>query len=105
LLHLTLIIPYLQASLLEQNIKPRTNLPPLLVHLRERQPEKLHYIGVSFGLTQDLFRFWRKRGFAPFYIGQIPVKIIFLFLFIPLCMNYVLTKKKKKKKKEDLIVI
>ncbi|XP_059432012.1 RNA cytidine acetyltransferase 2-like [Corylus avellana] len=61
-----------KASLLEENIKPRTNLPPLLVHLRERQPEKLHYIGVSFGLTQDLFRFWRKRGFAPFYIGQIP---------------------------------
>ncbi|KAE7998202.1 hypothetical protein FH972_002768 [Carpinus fangiana] len=61
-----------KASLLEENIKPRTNLPPLLVHLRERQPEKLHYIGVSFGLTQELFRFWRKRGFAPFYIGQIP---------------------------------
>ncbi|XP_062148759.1 RNA cytidine acetyltransferase 1 [Alnus glutinosa] len=61
-----------KASLLEENIKPRTNLPPLLVHLRDRQPEKLHYIGVSFGLTQDLFRFWRKRGFAPFYIGQIP---------------------------------
>lgn len=61
-----------QASLLEENVKPRTNLPPLLVHLRERRPEKLHYIGVSFGLTLDLFRFWRKHKFAPFYIGQIP---------------------------------
>ncbi|KAG2711708.1 hypothetical protein I3760_04G089400 [Carya illinoinensis] len=60
-----------KASLLEENIKPRTNLPPLLVHLRERRPEKLHYIGVSFGLTLDLFRFWRKHRFAPFYIGQI----------------------------------
>ncbi|XP_056168240.1 RNA cytidine acetyltransferase 1-like isoform X2 [Syzygium oleosum] len=61
-----------KASLLEENIKPRANLPPLLVHLRERQPEKLHYIGVSFGLTLDLFRFWRKHKFVPFYIGQIP---------------------------------
>uniref|UniRef100_A0A5B7B8X6 RNA cytidine acetyltransferase n=1 Tax=Davidia involucrata TaxID=16924 RepID=A0A5B7B8X6_DAVIN len=61
-----------KVSLLEENIKPRTNLPPLLVHLRERRPEKLHYIGVSFGLTLDLFRFWRKHKFAPFYIGQIP---------------------------------
>ncbi|KAJ7945318.1 RNA cytidine acetyltransferase [Quillaja saponaria] len=56
----------------EENIKPRTDLPHLLVHLRERKPEKLHYIGVSFGLTLDLFRFWRKNKFAPFYVGQIP---------------------------------
>ncbi|KAA8528369.1 hypothetical protein F0562_035724 [Nyssa sinensis] len=61
-----------KVSLLEENIKPRTDLPPLLVHLREQRPEKLHYIGVSFGLTLDLFRFWRKHKFAPFYIGQIP---------------------------------
>lgn len=61
-----------KVSLLEESIKPRTNLPPLLVSLRERRPEKLHYIGVSFGLTLDLFRFWRRHKFAPFYIGQIP---------------------------------
>lgn len=61
-----------KVSLLEENIRPRTDLPPLLVHLRERKPEKLHYIGVSFGLTQDLFRFWRKHKFGPFYIGHIP---------------------------------
>lgn len=60
-----------KVSLLEENIKPRTDLPHLLVHLHERQPEKLHYIGVSFGLTLDLFRFWRRHKFAPFYIGQI----------------------------------
>lgn len=75
----TLIISFLfftQVSLLEENIKPRTDLPPLLVHLRERRPERLHYLGVSYGLTLDLFRFWRKHKFAPFYIGQIPVKIL-----------------------------
>lgn len=64
-----------QASLLEENIKPRTDLPPLLVPLRERRPEKLHYLAVSFGLTLDLFRFWRKHNFAPFYIGHVPVRL------------------------------
>ncbi|OWM91385.1 hypothetical protein CDL15_Pgr017303 [Punica granatum] len=63
-----------KASLLEENVKPRSNLPPLLVHLRDRRPEKLHYLGVSFGLTLDLFRFWRRHKFLPFYVGQIPVK-------------------------------
>ncbi|GAB2220812.1 hypothetical protein Droror1_Dr00008485 [Drosera rotundifolia] len=61
-----------KVSLLEENIRPRKNLPPLLVHIRDRRPERLHYLGVSFGLTLDLFRFWRKQKFAPFYIGQIP---------------------------------
>uniref|UniRef100_A0ACD5T8E2 Uncharacterized protein n=2 Tax=Avena sativa TaxID=4498 RepID=A0ACD5T8E2_AVESA len=61
-----------KASLLEESIQPRANLPPLLVNLRDRRPEKLHYLGVSFGLTQELFRFWRKHDFFPFYVGQIP---------------------------------
>ncbi|ONK79120.1 uncharacterized protein A4U43_C01F3140 [Asparagus officinalis] len=61
-----------KVSLLEEKIMPKANLPPLLVHLRERRPEKLHYIGVSFGLTRELFRFWRKHNFVPFYIGQVP---------------------------------
>lgn len=60
-----------KVSLQEENIKPRSDLPPLLVPLRERRPEKLHYLGVSFGLTLDLFRFWRKHNFAPFYISQV----------------------------------
>jgi N-acetyltransferase 10 len=61
-----------KVSMLEEQVKPRTNLPPLLVPLHDRRPEKLHYIGVSFGLTLDLFRFWRKHNFAPFYVSQIP---------------------------------
>lgn len=62
--------------MLEEQVKPRTNLPPLLVPLHDRRPERLHYIGVSFGLTLDLFRFWRKHNFAPFYVSQIPVEDI-----------------------------
>ncbi|KAM0890661.1 hypothetical protein ACQ4PT_026879 [Festuca glaucescens] len=61
-----------KASLLEERIQPRANLPPLLVNLRDRRPEKLHYLGVSFGLTQELFRFWCKHNFYPFCVGQIP---------------------------------
>lgn len=64
-----------KVSLMEENIKPRANLPPLLVGLHERRPEKLHYIGVSFGLIQHLYNFWRKHKFVPFYIGQIPSAI------------------------------
>ncbi|XWS33239.1 hypothetical protein CRYUN_Cryun22dG0064400 [Craigia yunnanensis] len=63
-------------SLLEENIKPRTDLPPLLVHLHECRPEKLHYLGVSFGLTLDLFHFWKKHKFAPFNICQIPNNVM-----------------------------
>ncbi|KAL1209886.1 RNA cytidine acetyltransferase 2 [Cardamine amara subsp. amara] len=61
-----------KVSMLEEQVKPRTNLPPLLVPLRDRRPQRLDYIGVSFGLTLDLFRFWRKHNFAPFYVSQIP---------------------------------
>ncbi|KAL6568995.1 hypothetical protein OROGR_000720 [Orobanche gracilis] len=64
-----------KASLQEETIKPRSDLPPLLAPLRERRPEKLHYLGVSFGLTLDLFRFWRRHSFSPFYVGSVPVKI------------------------------
>jgi N-acetyltransferase 10 len=61
--------------LLEENVKPRTDLPPLLIGLHERRPEKLHYLGVSFGLTQSLFNFWQKRKFVPVYVRQTPSDI------------------------------
>ncbi|XP_076899312.1 RNA cytidine acetyltransferase 1-like [Bidens hawaiensis] len=61
-----------KASLREENIKPRSDLPALLEPLSKRPHEKLHYLGVSFGLTLDLFRFWRRCKFAPFYLCQIP---------------------------------
>jgi len=49
-------------------IEPRNNLPPLLLKLSERPPERLDYIGVSFGLTGPLLKFWKKAGFIPLYI-------------------------------------
>lgn len=49
---------------------PRSALPPLLLTLAERPPERLHYLGVSFGLTQSLFSFWHKLGCVPVYVRQ-----------------------------------
>merc|ERR1719348_2060818 len=56
--------------LLEESLAPRRNLPPLLLELGERPPEDLHYLGVSFGLTSSLLRFWKRSGFVPTYIRQ-----------------------------------
>ncbi|XP_034241664.1 RNA cytidine acetyltransferase [Thrips palmi] len=57
-------------GLLEESIEPRKSLPPLLLKLTERRPEKLSYIGVSFGLTLPLLKFWKKAGFVPVYLRQ-----------------------------------
>jgi len=40
-------------------VRPRKNLPPLLSKLSERLPERLHYLGVSYGLTQPLHKYGR----------------------------------------------
>merc|ERR1719356_122270 len=63
-------IPEEDVGLLEEQIGPRKNLPPLLLKLSERKPERLDYIGVSYGLTPELLRFWKRCGFTPTYIRQ-----------------------------------
>eukprot|EP00095_Tigriopus_kingsejongensis_P007801 maker-scaffold370_size193435-snap-gene-0.44 protein:Tk07801 transcript:maker-scaffold370_size193435-snap-gene-0.44-mRNA-1 annotation:"n-acetyltransferase 10 isoform x1" len=57
-------------SLLDEVIAPRDDLPPLLLKLSERKPEPLDYIGVSFGMTQNLLRFWKRCGYTPAYLRQ-----------------------------------
>ncbi|XP_023013202.2 RNA cytidine acetyltransferase l(1)G0020 isoform X2 [Leptinotarsa decemlineata] len=59
-----------QVGLLEECIEPRKSLPPLLLKLSERPPERLDYIGVSFGLTEQLLKFWKKAGYLPVYLRQ-----------------------------------
>jgi len=56
--------------LLTEEIKPRKQLPPLLVQLKDRRAERLNYIGVSFGVTAELFAFWKKNEFSPVYLRQ-----------------------------------
>ena len=45
-------------------------MPPLLQRLSERKPEQLDYLGVSFGLTKDLLRFWKRAGYTPLFASQ-----------------------------------
>jgi len=59
-----------QSKLLTEVIAPRKNIPPLLTKVSDRRPEALHWLGVSFGMTKELFRFWAKLGFLPLYVRQ-----------------------------------
>jgi N-acetyltransferase 10 len=57
-------------NLTEENLKPRKKLQPILKKLTELRPPLLHYLGVSYGLTKELFNFWRKNEFYPVYLRQ-----------------------------------
>ncbi|KFD48287.1 hypothetical protein M514_10864 [Trichuris suis] len=59
-------------SLLEEKIAPRKDLPPLLAKLSERRAERLDWLGVCYGLTPELQKFWARRNFVPVYIRQTP---------------------------------
>lgn len=64
-----------EATLQSDEIKVRdaATMPALLLKLSERplkQSEHLNWIGVSFGLTQPLQKFWKRAGFVPLYIRQ-----------------------------------
>lgn len=48
---------------------PKT-LPPLLLRLSEKRPVILDYLGVSYGLTDPLHKFWKRAGFVPVYLRQ-----------------------------------
>lgn len=62
------------ASLQTEVIKARDAkaMPPLLLKLSEQPPpaSKLHYLGVSFGITQQLHKFWKHAGFQSVYLRQ-----------------------------------
>jgi hypothetical protein len=51
-------------------VRDAARMPPLLQRLSERKPEQLDYLGVSFGLTKDLLRFWKRAGYTPLYASQ-----------------------------------
>ena len=45
-------------------------MPALLVPVQDRVPEKLHWLGTSFGMTQQLFNYWSKASYCPLYCRQ-----------------------------------
>jgi len=62
-----------QSALLTDNVKVRdyNSMPPLFSRLSEvRPPGQLDYIGVSYGLTPSLHKFWKRAGFVPVYLRQ-----------------------------------
>lgn len=59
-----------EVDLLEETIEPKSSLPPLLLKLSERKPEHLDYLGVSFGVTESLLKFWKRAKFVPVYLRQ-----------------------------------
>lgn len=57
-------------DLLNETIQPRKKIPTLLKRLNERKPESLDWIGTSFGITQELLKFWKSQKFVPVYLSQ-----------------------------------
>ncbi|RAL08178.1 ribosome biosynthesis protein KRE33 [Aspergillus homomorphus CBS 101889] len=62
------------SNLLDDNIQVRDihKMPPLFGKLSERRPDALDYLGVSFGLTPSLHKFWKRSSFSPVYLRQTP---------------------------------
>lgn len=60
------------STLQSDNVKVRdiNSMPPLFSRLSERRPQTLDYLGVSFGLTPPLHKFWKRATFAPVYLRQ-----------------------------------
>ena len=57
--------------LLNEQLRPKENPPPLLQKLDERRlTHSFDYLGVSYGLSSDLLKFWKKSQFLPIYIRQ-----------------------------------
>lgn len=61
-----------QSTLLTDNVRVRDikSMPPLFARLSERRPAALDYLGVSYGLTAPLHKFWKRAGFVPVYLRQ-----------------------------------
>lgn len=53
-----------------ERLKPRKELPPLLLPLTEVKTPRLDWIGTSFGLTSSLQKFWSRCGMRLLYLRQ-----------------------------------
>jgi N-acetyltransferase 10 len=62
------------ASLLKDDVKVREakDMPPLFARLSELKSPQLDWVGVSYGLTQPLHKFWKRASFVPVYLRQTP---------------------------------
>ncbi|KAF9736362.1 killer toxin resistant protein [Paraphaeosphaeria minitans] len=60
------------ATLLKDDVKVREakDMPPLFARLPELKAPQLDYVGVSYGLTPQLHKFWKRASFVPVYLRQ-----------------------------------
>lgn len=54
----------------EIKVKDKNEMPPLFSKLWQKKPEALDYIGVSYGMTKPLHKFWKRASFSPVYLRQ-----------------------------------
>ncbi|CAI6284530.1 unnamed protein product [Periconia digitata] len=61
-------------TLLKDEVKVREakDMPPLFARLPELKSPQLDYVGVSYGLTKQLHKFWKRASFVPVYLRQTP---------------------------------
>ncbi|KAF1975777.1 DUF699-domain-containing protein [Bimuria novae-zelandiae CBS 107.79] len=61
-----------KATLLKDDVKVREakDMPPLFARLPELKAPQLDWVGVSYGLTQQLHKFWKRASFVPVYLRQ-----------------------------------
>lgn len=62
--------PLLGDGIHGETLKPRKELPPLLLPLTEVETPRLDWIGTSFGLTLQLHKFWTRCGMRMLYLRQ-----------------------------------
>ncbi|KAJ2910047.1 N-acetyltransferase 10 [Coemansia aciculifera] len=51
-------------------VRDPATLPALFLKLAEKRPTRLHWLGVSYGLTPALHKFWKRAGYVPVYLRQ-----------------------------------
>ncbi|CAI6080825.1 unnamed protein product [Clonostachys chloroleuca] len=54
----------------EIKVKDKNEMPPLFAKLDQKKPEALDYMGVSYGMTTQLLKFWKRASFSPVYLRQ-----------------------------------
>lgn len=57
-------------GILKEKLKPRKELPPLLLPLTELDAPRLDWVGTSFGLTLQLHKFWTRSSMKLLYLRQ-----------------------------------
>jgi len=59
-----------ESKIKTEEIKPKKGLKPIMQPLSKRKPLPVHYLGTSYGVTPQLYNFWKRNGYIPLYMRQ-----------------------------------